>query len=80
MMQRMQKPFVKRLSVELWRVNDRNLVLAFWFGYPQPFVAAPLSEMKSVFDEPGALRARLRSTYEEAARTFSNRVKFQFPP
>jgi hypothetical protein len=69
-----------RMSVELWRVNDRNLVLDFSFGYPQPFVAAPLSEMKAVFDEPGALRARLRSTYEEAARTFSNRAMFQFPP
>jgi len=69
-----------KMNVELWRVNDRNLVLAFSFGYPQPFLAAPLSEMKSVFDEPGALRARLRSTYEEAARTFSNRATFQFPP
>ena len=69
-----------KMSVELWRVGDRNLVLAFSFGYPQPFVAAPLSEMKSVFDEPGALRTRLRSTYEDAARTFSNRAMFQWSP
>jgi len=67
-----------KMKVELWRVIDQNLVLAFSFGYPQPFVAAPLAELKPVFDEPGALRARLRSTYEEAARAFSNRAMVQF--
>jgi hypothetical protein len=69
-----------RMRFKLWKVADRKLVLSFSFGYPQPFVTGPLSEIKSVFDEPGALRSRLLPTYEAAARAFSNRAMFQLPP
>lgn len=69
-----------RMRFQLWKVADRKLVLSFSPGYPQPFVTGPLSEIKSVFDEPGALRSRLVPTYEAAARAFSNRAMFQLPP
>jgi hypothetical protein len=69
-----------RMRFELWEVADRKLVLSFSSGYPQPFVTGPLSEIKSVFDEPGALRSRLLPTYDAAARAFSNRAMFQLPP
>jgi hypothetical protein len=69
-----------RMRLQLWKVADRKLVLSLSSGYPQPFVTGSLSEIKSVFDEPGALRARLMQTYESAAREFSNRAMFQLPP
>ena len=48
------------MRIELWRIADRKLVFNFSFGAPgsRP-VTGPLSEMKSIFDEPGALRSRL---------------------
>jgi hypothetical protein len=69
-----------RMRFQLWEVDDRKLVLSFSSGYPQPFVTGPLSEIRSVFDEPGALRARLLPTYDAAARAFSNRAMFKLPP
>jgi hypothetical protein len=69
-----------RMRFQLWKVADRKLVLSFSPGYPQPFVTGPLSEIKSVFDEPGALRARLVPTYEATARAFFYRAMFQLPP
>lgn len=69
-----------KMRFQLWKVADKKLVLSFSSGYPPPFVTGPLSEMKPVFDEPGALRSRLMPTYEAAARAFSYRAMFQLPP
>ncbi len=69
-----------KMRIQLWKVADRSLILSFSFGYPQPFVTGPLAEAKSVFDEPGALQSRLKSTYGDAARRFFYRGMFQLPP
>jgi hypothetical protein len=69
-----------KMRIQLWRVADRKLVLSFSPGYPQPFVTGSLSEVKSVFDEPGALRSRLMPTYEATASMFFYRAMFQLPP
>ena len=69
-----------RMRFQLWAVPDRKLVLSFSPGYPQPFVTGPLSEIKAVFDEPGALRSQLIPTYAAAARMFGNRAMFRLPP
>ena len=69
-----------RMRFQLWKVADRKLVLSFSSGYPQPFVTGPLSEIKSVFDEPDVLRSRLMPTYEAAARAFFYRAMFQLTP
>jgi hypothetical protein len=69
-----------RMTVRLWRVADRKLVLSFSPGYRSPFATGALSDARLVFDEPGALRSRLRPTYDTAARMFSARAMFQLPP
>jgi len=69
-----------RMRIQLWRVADRKLLLSYSPGYPQPFVTGSLSEVKSVFDEPGVLRSRLIPTYEATANMFLYRALFQLPP
>ena len=69
-----------KMRIQLWRVVDRQLVLSFSPGYPQPFVSGPLSDVKSIFDEPDALRSRLKPTYAATARMFSHRAMFKLPP
>ena len=69
-----------KMQIQLWKVADRKLVLSFSPGYPSPFVTGPLSDLRRVLDEEGALHSRLKPTYEEAARMFLNRAMFQLPP
>lgn len=76
-----------RMRIQLWRVEDRKLVLSAPIS-PGPrfpgrralFVQSPLSELRSVFDVPGALRSRLAPTFEAAASLFVNQAKFLLPP
>jgi len=68
-----------KMQVQLWRVADSRLVLSFSPGYPQPSATGPLAEIKAVFDEPGALRSRLKETYEATATMFFYRAMFQLP-
>jgi hypothetical protein len=68
------------MRIQLWSVADQKRV----FVRPlSPYVTGPLSEVKSVFDEPGALRSRLAPTFEVAASEFLeffHRAMFRLPP
>ena len=69
------------MRIQLWRVADRKSIFNFSFGGPSSRpVTGPLSEMRSIFDEPGALRSRLVPLFEATANTLFYRPTFQLPP
>jgi len=66
------------MVTQLWNVADRKLVL-----YPHalsPYVTGRLTEMKSVFDDPGVLHARLVPNFEIAAEIMLDDHRFALPP
>lgn len=68
------------MRIQLWSVADQKRM---FFRPVSPYVTGPLSEVKSVFDEPGALRSRLVPTFEVAASEFLeffHRAMFRLPP
>ena len=76
-----------RMRIQLWRVEDRKLVLSTSIspgprfpGRASLFVQGRLSELRSVFDVPGVLRSRLVPTFEAAASLFFDHAKLLLPP
>jgi hypothetical protein len=70
------------MRIQLWSVADRKPVLYLAFGGDgsRLAVTGPLSEMRSIFDEPGALRSRLVPLFETTANALFYRPTFQLPP
>jgi hypothetical protein len=65
------------MRVKLWSIADHKVVL-----YPQsgnPYVQGPLSELKSVLDESGALNSRFVPNFKLAAENMLDVRRIQLP-